>query len=87
MSDLRAAVEALPSFQYGSMAPGHSIPIAVSRNAVLALIPEGSVLVTEETLARIEELAKTSALPGHPDWTAGSRASFALSAALIRSVS
>ena len=37
-----------------------------------------------EAVARLEELAETSAFPFKPDWTAGSRASFALAAAKVR---
>jgi len=45
--DLRAAVEGLPLFP----PPGLKIGPLVQVDRVLALIPEGAVLVTEETLA------------------------------------
>lgn len=50
MSDLRAAVEGLPPVIRNETATDLG---DVSRAAVLALIPEGSVLVTEAALARV----------------------------------
>jgi len=61
MSDLRAAVEGLRPIRPF----GHS---EVYRDDVLALIPEGAVLVTEETLAAVMKHAsiETWVLMGRP---------------------
>jgi hypothetical protein len=56
--DLRAQIEALPDFRDRDDSPWPW----VSRRAVLALIPPGSVLVTRETLA--EAVMGVEIVPG-----------------------
>ena len=59
MSDLRSAVEALPSsMRYDGVGP------RVILSDVLALIPEGAVLVTEETVEAFE----LAAIDAHAGW-------------------
>jgi hypothetical protein len=62
--DLRALIEALPDFRDRDDSPWPW----VSRRAVLALIPEGSVLVTHETLAAaLHRVGKCLDVEGHCD--------------------
>jgi len=56
MTDMRAAVEGLPAYGLGRL---------LDRDDVLALIPEGAVLVTEEGLARA---LRQWGGPGHTYW-------------------
>ena len=63
---------------------------AAGRYRVVTLTPgkdaAGSDLraALDAVAERLEDLAQTSALPDHPDWTVGSRASFSLAAAKVR---
>ena len=97
---LRAAAQAVldraePDDDFEGSLLDYLVPadaIAVLR-AALAAEPTGATsgmaasdlrAALDAVAERFEDLAQTSALPDHPDWTVGSRASFSLAAAKVR---